>query len=274
MFQGSRGKAGGSGTNSDGANRGTTDGNDQLLSRNFYYGGPLDAPDTSLSPVFRAVTPTDATASTKADNAAAGPYSLSTAQRGIPLIVFYGNNAMSDSRFHEVVAQEEERRVTRHKKLFEDLIVFEGGALSDHDSLGTSLIMQDFIHFALYHKKWGYYPKLDCKYRQFMTSGYFDPVPFGSLRNQHDYERYVGKIHNSTPACITPTQLFHSHYGWVLAEYLMTMMRAKFDPHEPLVVYDVGAGTGALAVSVLDYLAEHFSVVYAQCEYHVVEQNP
>ncbi|KAG8341189.1 putative S adenosyl L methionine dependent methyltransferase [Trypanosoma vivax] len=192
----------------------------------------------------------------------------------MPLIVSSGNNAISESRLHELAAQEEERRVARQKKLFENLIVFEGGALSDHESLGSSLIMRDFIHFALYHKKWGYYPKLYRKYRQLMTTGYFDPIPFGSLRNQHDYQRYVGKIHESTPSCVTPTQLFRPYYGWVLADYLVTVMRAKFDPREPLVVYDVGAGTGALAVSILDYLAEHFPETYDKCEYHVVEMNP
>nr|CCC91444.1 conserved hypothetical protein [Trypanosoma congolense IL3000] len=198
----------------------------------------------------------------------------SMALDGMPMILSSCNNAVSESRLHELATAEEERRVLRHKKLFEDLLVFEGGALSDHESLGSELIMRDFIHFGLYHQRWGYYPKLYRKYRQLMTTGYFDPIPFGSLRNQQDYERYVGKIHDSTPSCITPTQLFQPHYGWVLAEYLVTVMRAKFDPREPLVVYDIGAGSGALAVSVLDYLSEHFPSVYAECEYHVIEMNP
>ncbi|EPY23556.1 hypothetical protein STCU_07661 [Strigomonas culicis] len=81
-------------------------------------------------------------------------------------------------------------------------------------------------------------------------------------------------MHEQTPGFVTPTQLFQPYYGWVLAEYMVTTMRARFDPREPLVIYDVGAGTGALAVSLLDYLAEHFPEVYRRCEYHVIEQNP
>ncbi|CAJ1025708.1 putative S-adenosyl-L-methionine-dependent methyltransferase [Leishmania utingensis] len=193
---------------------------------------------------------------------------------GAPYVVSSQNDITSEARLDQIVAVLEEQRVERQRKMFEDMIVFEGGAVSDHPSLGTSLIMRDFVHFALYHSKWGYYPKLFRKYRQLMTTGYFDPIPFASLRNQYDYERYATKLHESTPGFVTPTQLFQPYYGWVLAEYLVTTHRAKFDPREPLIVYDIGAGTGALALSMLDYLAEHFPDLYATCEYHAVEQNP
>lgn len=193
---------------------------------------------------------------------------------GAPSIVSSQRDIVSERYLSEVVTRLEERRLTRQQKLFEEMIVFDGGALADHESLGKRVIMRDFVHFALYHKKWGYYPKLYRKYRQLMTTGYFDPIPFGSLRNQHDYERYVAKIHESTPTFVTPTQLFQPYYGWVMAEYLVTTHRAKFDPREPLIVYDVGAGTGALALAVLNYLAEHFPALYATCEYHVIEQSP
>lgn len=195
-------------------------------------------------------------------------------QSGVPTVLSSQHDVTTDERLTELVAALEEKRVARQKKLFEDMIVFEGGALADHESLGYYLIMRDFLHFALYHQRWGYYPKLFRKYRQLMTTGYFDPIPYGSLRSQYDYERYVTKIHETTPSFVTPTQLFQPFYGWVMAEYLVTTLRAKFDPREPLIVYDVGAGTGALALSVLDYLAEHFPDVYDRCEYHVVELNP
>ncbi|CCW61977.1 unnamed protein product [Phytomonas sp. EM1] len=193
---------------------------------------------------------------------------------GIPSMVNSQHDITTDERLCKLCFELEERRVERQKKLFEDMIVFEGGALSDHDSLGTYIIMRDFIQFALYHIKWGYYPKLFRKYRQLMTTGYFDPIPFASLRSQYDYHCYVAKIHESTPGFVTPTQLFQPVYGWVIAEYLVTTYRAKFDPREPLVVYDVGAGTGALALAVLDYLAEYFPAEYARCDYHVIETNP
>ncbi len=168
---------------------------------------------------------------------------------------------------------EEERRVTRYEKLYENMIVFEGGALADHQFVGNEMIMRDYVQFALYHNKWGYYPKLHRKYREQMTSGFFDPVPFATLRNQPDYLDYVSRLHTTTPNYITPTQLFQPYYGWVLAEYLVSVYRAKFHPAEPLVIYDVGAGTGAFAVTFLNFLAEHYPEVYNKVEYHTIEQS-
>lgn len=199
--------------------------------------------------------------------------SLSVPTSSGPKIVT-SNFGVGNRSISELAFKEEEKRVARQKRLFEDLVVFDGGSLADHDSFGDRLIMRDFVHFALYHRKWGYYPKLFRKYRELMTSGFFDPVPFGSLRSQNDYEMYLGKIHETTPSFITPTQLFQPYYGWVLAEYVVGTMRAKFDPSEPLVIYEVGAGTGVLANNFLDFLAEHHRDVYERCEYHVIEQNP
>lgn len=193
---------------------------------------------------------------------------------GVPTIVTSGRDVVDEEHISRLVAQLEADRVARQHRLFEDLLVFEGGAVRDVEELPHFLIMRDFIHFGLYHSRWGYYPKLHRKYRQWMTTGYFDPIPFTSLRNQVDYERYVAKIHETTPDFVTPTQLFQPYYGWALAEYLVTTWRAKFDPREPLVVYDVGAGTGALSVAVLDYLAEYFPTVYATMEYHVIDASP
>lgn len=191
-----------------------------------------------------------------------------------PKIISSLSDKMQEESLLALVEELEQRRLARQKKLFENLLVFEGGALSDHASLGKEMIMRDFVHFSLYHHKWGYYPKLFMKYRQLMTTGYFDPIPFNALRSQYDFEHYAGKVHETTPGFVSPTQLFYPYYGWTLAEYLVTTHRAKFDPREPVVIYDVGGGTGALAASVLDYLAEHFPGMYEKCEYHVIEMNP
>jgi hypothetical protein len=103
-----------------------------------------------------------------------------------------------------LAAAEDAKRVARQSKLFENMVVFDGGCLGDHEALGKQMIMREFIHYGMYHRKWGYYPKLFRKYRQLMTSNGFDPIPFASLRNQHDYDLYIGKLHESTPSYVTP----------------------------------------------------------------------
>ncbi|EPY31273.1 hypothetical protein AGDE_09136 [Angomonas deanei] len=198
-----------------------------------------------------------------------------TSSAGLPHILSSQRGDVTSLEYKTALVEElEERRLARQKRMFEDMLVFEGGALSDHETLGHKMIYRDFVQFSLYHMKWGYYPKLFRKYRKLMTTGYFDPIPYGSLRSQHDYERYITKIHEQTPSFVTPTQMFQPFYGWVLGDYLVSTYRSKFDPREPLVVYDVGAGTGALALSVLNYLAEQYPAVYERIEYHVIEQSP
>ena len=197
---------------------------------------------------------------------------LSVSVKG-PVSVIASNFGIGERTVDALAAAEEERRVARWGKLYDDMIVFEGGAIADNDFVGKDMIMRDYVHFALYHSKWGYYPKLHRKYREQMTSGFFDPVPFATLRNQQDYQDYASRIHSSTPSFVTPSQLFQPFYGWVIAEYLVSVYRAKFHPSEPLVIYDVGAGTGALAVAFLNFLAEHYPEMYDKVEYHVIEQS-
>ena len=166
---------------------------------------------------------------------------------------------------------EEERRIARNKDMFEDLLDFQGGAIADHENFGKRMMMRDFVQHGLYHYKWGYHPKLQRKYRGLMTSGLFDPIPFAALRNKWDYEAYVSKITDASPTYVSPPSLFQPFYGWVMAEYMISVMRAKFDPTEPLIIYEVGAFNGALAVTVLNFLAEQYPDVYDKCEYHCIE---
>lgn len=180
----------------------------------------------------------------------------------------------SDERALQLALKEEEKRVQRWEKLYEDMLVFYGGAIQDHETLGTKMLTRDFIQYAMYHYKWGYYPKLARKYREQMTMGFFDPIPFGNLISQYDYEEYVYKLSEASPTFATPASLFQPYYGWVLAEYFVTTMRAKFHPDEPLIIYEVGAGSGQLALSVLDFLAEQYPEVYARCEYHLIDLSP
>lgn len=169
--------------------------------------------------------------------------------------------------------REEERRVERVKDMFEDLLVFQGGAIADHDNFGYRMMMRDFVQYALYHYKWGYHPKLVRKYRSILTSGLFDPVPFAGLRNKWDYENYVTKITDGSPTYVSPPSLFQPYYGWVMAEYMIGVMRAKFDPTEPLIIYEIGSFNGMLALNVLDFLAEQYPEIYETVEYHSIDMS-
>eukprot|EP00760_Papus_ankaliazontas_P015032 PhM_4_TR16249/c0_g1_i1/m.34786 len=168
----------------------------------------------------------------------------------------------------------DERRIAREKATFEDMLVFKGGAVSDSPTLNGKLIFRDFIHNMMYHPRMGYHPKMCRKYKDLVTSGFFEPLAFSATRGQQDYEYCVERLQEATPTFISTSQLFYPTYSYIMAEYMLNSMRAKFHPNEPLIMYEFGAGTGQLGLGVLDFLAEHHPEVYANCEYHFIDLNP
>ncbi|KAK0557320.1 hypothetical protein OC846_000539 [Tilletia horrida] len=69
----------------------------------------------------------------------------------------------------------------------------------------------------------------------------------------------------------TPTELFKPHYARAVARYLVAEYKLHQYPYDDLVVYELGAGSGALANDILDYLAEHEPEVYNRTRYNIVE---
>lgn len=66
----------------------------------------------------------------------------------------------------------------------------------------------------------------------------------------------------------TPTELFKPHYANIIAQHCIDE-RSSSDV--PLVIYELGAGSGALAQSVLNYVEEHHPDIYATMSYNIVE---
>ena len=51
-----------------------------------------------------------------------------------------------------------------------------------------------------------------------------------------------------------------------MSEYLL-----KYFPYEDLVIYEIGAGNGTLALDVLDYIQEEYPEVYDRTRYNIIE---
>ncbi|MCO5594695.1 hypothetical protein L7F22_048728 [Adiantum nelumboides] len=68
----------------------------------------------------------------------------------------------------------------------------------------------------------------------------------------------------------TPTELFKPYYARAIARYIVERHRSKTD-EAPLVIYELGAGSGALANDVLGYLAEAEPDLYERIEYRIIE---
>lgn len=66
----------------------------------------------------------------------------------------------------------------------------------------------------------------------------------------------------------TPTELFKPHYANIIAQHCIDEQSST---NVPLVIYELGAGSGALAHSVLDYVEERHPDIYATMSYNIVE---
>ncbi|KAK0526069.1 hypothetical protein OC842_005300 [Tilletia horrida] len=69
----------------------------------------------------------------------------------------------------------------------------------------------------------------------------------------------------------TPTELFKPHYARAIARYIVAEYKLHHYPYDDLVIYELGAGSGALANDVLGYLAVEEPEVYARTRYNIVE---
>jgi SAM-dependent MidA family methyltransferase len=51
-----------------------------------------------------------------------------------------------------------------------------------------------------------------------------------------------------------------------VAEYIL-----KYFPYEDLIIYEIGAGNGTLALNILDYIRDVYPQVYERTRYNIVE---
>ncbi|SJX60444.1 uncharacterized protein SRS1_11781 [Sporisorium reilianum f. sp. reilianum] len=69
----------------------------------------------------------------------------------------------------------------------------------------------------------------------------------------------------------TPTQIFQPHYAHAIARYLVAEYKLHHYPYDDLAIYELGAGSGALAHGILDYLRAHEPEIYVRTRYRIVE---
>ncbi|KAL9934135.1 hypothetical protein V8E36_007217 [Tilletia maclaganii] len=69
----------------------------------------------------------------------------------------------------------------------------------------------------------------------------------------------------------TPTELFKPYYARAIARYLVAEYKLHNYPYDDLVIYELGAGSGALANDVLGYLEQEEPGVYARTRYNIIE---
>lgn len=109
------------------------------------------------------------------------------------------------------------------------------------------------------------------------------PVDYTSLLGEAEYRSVCARLYGERPhAWLTPATLFAPHYSHALARWLVrAAMSARArggggvgGASAPLVVYEVGGGTGTNAAAVCDWVAAHAPQLYRRLQYTVLEISP
>ncbi|KDD76562.1 putative S-adenosyl-L-methionine-dependent methyltransferase [Helicosporidium sp. ATCC 50920] len=144
------------------------------------------------------------------------------------------------------------------------------------------LQVRNFLHESLYSPSDGYFSTHP-------TIGSMPtPLEFATYRNQADYLRKVQEAYVVLQSrWLTPVEIFKPHYGRAIARWALNHWgvtgagkeerggcAAAAQDLPPLFVYEIGGGTGTMALDFLDYVREFCPKVYATCRYTCVEISP
>ncbi|TFY54744.1 hypothetical protein EVG20_g9584 [Dentipellis fragilis] len=139
----------------------------------------------------------------------------------------------------------------------------------------VKMLVRDFIEDSLYNPHYGYFPKQATIFTPTETT-----IDFNSLKDEAHFQdevarRYAtyGKDRDGPGRQIwhTPTELFKPYYGQAMAQCIVSEYLLKYFPYEDLVIYEIGAGNGTLALDILDYLRDQYPEVYERTHYNIVE---
>ena len=85
------------------------------------------------------------------------------------------------------------------------------------------------------------------------------------------FSKYLLSFTNSLSFLTSPRQ---PYYGQAIAQCLVSEYLLKYFPYEDLVIYEIGAGNGTLALNILDFLKEAYPEVYERTRYRIIEISP
>ncbi|GBF96788.1 hypothetical protein Rsub_09644 [Raphidocelis subcapitata] len=132
------------------------------------------------------------------------------------------------------------------------------------------MLMRDFIHNSLYHPELGYFNRATPPLARLP-----EPIQFGSLVGQAEYRLRLQQLYRELGVdWLTPAEVFRPWFGRSLAKFVLEERRHAWESSEPLLIVEIGGGTGTLAASVLDYIAEADPVLYSSTTYACLEISP
>jgi hypothetical protein len=156
----------------------------------------------------------------------------------------------------------------------------------------VKMLVRDFIEDSLYNPHYGYFPQ---QATIFTSAG--EPINFRAVRDSDEFQNEVAKRYSTygtdsegpgRQIWHTPTELFkvrrclsyalfetnsraQPYFGQAIAQCLVSEYLLKYFPYEDLVIYEIGAGNGTLAMDILDFIRSEYPEVYERTTYNIVE---
>ncbi|PRW05767.1 S-adenosyl-L-methionine-dependent methyltransferase [Chlorella sorokiniana] len=152
---------------------------------------------------------------------------------------------------------------------------------SGQPQLRNVQLVRDFIHDLLYHPSEGYFSKQTASGAA-VVGTLRQPLNFSSFAGQTEYLMAVQNLYKELQASwLTPVEIFQPHYGQAIANAVLQRWNeqaadavAAGRPEPPLRIYEIGGGTGTLALNILDWLRSEHPTAYARCQYACIEISP
>ncbi|KAJ7561269.1 hypothetical protein O6H91_03G021100 [Diphasiastrum complanatum] len=125
------------------------------------------------------------------------------------------------------------------------------------------VLVRNFIGAALYDPMVGYFSN------KFEVVGALrEPLQFNVFEGRKAYMKYLDNLYRQNDiSWFTPVEVFQPWYAYAIGEYILRCHDSKL----PLMIYEIGGGTGTCARNILDYIKATAPAIYQTLKYTSVE---
>ncbi|WVF70800.1 hypothetical protein IAT40_005594 [Kwoniella sp. CBS 6097] len=145
----------------------------------------------------------------------------------------------------------------------------------------VKMLVRDFIDDSLYNPHYGYFsrnatiftpPKKGFEFSSFRDTAAFQEAVAERYEREYGLEPTTGQTGGlGRQVWHTPTELFKPYYARTLLTAILQSYKLNHFPHEPLILYEVGAGNGSFMVDSLTYLRDEHPEIYSRTKYRIIE---
>jgi hypothetical protein len=135
-------------------------------------------------------------------------------------------------------------------------------------------LVRDFVFDSLYNPQYGYFNSqgdlIFSKPKNKDLAPLEPLIHFGELRNQTEYIETLKKLYASqNQVWGTPVEIFQPYFAQAILNYILNKFEDKGT--NPLLIYEIGGGTGTCALNILETLKQRHHSIYERTHYHIVE---